>query len=210
MMIAAAADEVPVSFKYPFLKMYTFKSIEKGTIMKTPFKFSAALVPVLALAVLQAAPAQADGFRDKAWVVSSTPVYERINEPRRECWTEQVGYESVRSGKREYGGAVLGGIVGGLLGNTIGKGNGRSIATAVGAATGAIAGDRIDNDGNEVRETRRPRYEERCQVEDNWSQRLTGYNVVYRYNDREYTAFMAQDPGRFVKVRVNVSLAESY
>jgi uncharacterized protein YcfJ len=176
--------------------------------MKTPFKFRTAVLPVLALAMLHATSSQADGFRDKAWVVSSTPVYERFNEPHRECWTEQVGYETVRSGKRDYGGAVLGGIVGGLLGNTIGKGSGRSVATAVGAATGAIAGDRIDNRDNDVRENRRPRYEERCEVSDNWGQRLTGYNVVYRYNDRDYTAFMSQDPGRFVKVRVHVSLLE--
>ncbi|MEW5770107.1 MAG: glycine zipper 2TM domain-containing protein [Pseudomonadota bacterium] len=155
-------------------------------------------------------PAQADPFRDTAWVISSTPVYERYNEPRRECWSEQVGYESVRSGKREYGGAVIGGIVGGLLGNTVGKGSGRSVATAVGAATGAIVGDRIDNDGNVVREYERPRYEERCRVEDNWNQRLTGYNVVYRYNGHDYTAFMPYDPGRTVKVKVNVSLAEKY
>ena len=168
------------------------------------------LLPALMLGLFQAMPSQADGFRDTAWVVSSTPIYERINEPQRECWSEQVGYESVRSGKREYGGAVLGGIVGGLLGNTIGKGSGRSVATAVGAATGAITGDRIDNNGNEVRESSRPRYEERCRVEDNWSQRLTGYNVVYRYNGHDYTAFMPYDPGSSVKVRVNVSLAEKY
>lgn len=168
------------------------------------------ILPTLMLGLLQTLPAQADGFRDTAWVVSATPVYERFNEPRRECWSEQVGYERVRSGQREYGGAILGGIVGGLLGNTIGKGNGRSVATAVGAATGAIAGDRIDNNGNEVREYSRPRYEERCRVEDNWSQRVTGYNVVYRYQGRDYTAFMPYDPGSSVKVRVNVSLAEKF
>lgn len=175
--------------------------------MKTTKKF---ILPTLMLALTQAMPATAGGFKDTAWVVSSTPVYERVNEPRRECWTEQVGYERVRSGDREYGGAILGGIVGGLLGNTIGKGNGRGVATAVGAATGAITGDRIDNDGNEGRVYRRPIYEERCGVTDNWSQRLTGYNVVYRYNGHDYNAFLPYDPGPSVKVRVNVSLAEKY
>ena len=80
----------------------------------------------------------------------------------------------------------------------------------MGAATGAIAGDRIDNDGRDVRVYRRPIYEERCSVTDNWSQRLTGYNVVYRYQDHDYTAFLPYDPGPTVKVRVNVSLAEKY
>ena len=171
-------------------------------------RLSSLLLGIMSLASMTSA--QADGFRDTAWVVSSTPVYERVNDPRRTCWTEEVGYETVHSENHEYGGAILGGIVGGLLGNTIGKGNGRSVATAVGAATGAITGDRIDNKGNEVRTTSRPRYEERCRVEDNWSQHLTGYNVVYRYNERDYTAFMPYDPGRKVKVNVNVSLAERY
>lgn len=175
--------------------------------MKTARKF---LLPLLVLGLLPAAPGMANGFRDTAPVISSTPVYERINEPRRECWTEEVGYERVRSGDREYGGAILGGIVGGLLGNTIGKGNGRSVATAVGAATGAIAGDRIDNDDRPIREYRRPLYEERCSVTDNWSQRLTGYNVVYRYNGHDYSTFLPYDPGSAVKVRVDVSLAEKY
>jgi uncharacterized protein YcfJ len=175
--------------------------------MTTTKKF---LLPTLMLGLLQALPGLADGFRDSAPVISSTPVYERINEPRRECWSERVGYERVRAGKREYGGAVLGALVGGLLGNTIGGGDGRKAAIAAGAATGAIVGDRIDNDGNEVRTYQRPIYEERCSVSDNWSQRLTGYDVVYRYNGRDYRAFLPYDPGPRVQVQVNVSLAERY
>lgn len=162
------------------------------------------------LALFLALPVQANGFRDTARVVSSTPVIERYNEPQRSCWTEQVGYERARAGEREYGGAILGGIVGGLLGNSIGKGNGRAVATAVGAATGAITGDRIDNRDNEGREYRRPLYEERCSVTDRWSERITGYNVVYRYQGHEYSAFLPYDPGPTVKVRVNVNLAEKY
>ncbi|MEW6678300.1 MAG: glycine zipper 2TM domain-containing protein [Pseudomonadota bacterium] len=168
------------------------------------------LLSTLAISLLQISPAQADGFRDTAPVISSTPVYERYNEPRRECWNEQVGYERSRASERDYGGAVLGGIVGGLLGNTVGKGSGRSVATAVGAATGAIVGDRIDNRDTVTREYRRPRYEERCSITDNWSERLTGYNVVYRYQGHDYSAFLPYDPGNTVRVRVNVSLAEKY
>lgn len=32
-----------------------------------------------------------DGFPTRARVLASTPVFETINEPRRECWTETVG-----------------------------------------------------------------------------------------------------------------------
>ncbi len=147
-------------------------------------------------------------FHDTAWVVARTPVYEEINTPRRECWTEQVGYEYVTP-SRSYGGAIIGAIAGGILGNQIGKGTGKTVATAVGAATGAIVGDNLDNDVHRAeRITSRPRYEERCRVVDQWERRLTGYNVVYRYQGREYTAFLPYDPGSTVRVRVHVSLAE--
>ncbi len=162
----------------------------------------------LIAATFSAGAVQAGGFQDTAWVVSSSPVYESVNTPQRDCWTEQTGYEETRSRDRSYGGAVLGGIVGGLLGNTVGKGSGRSVATAVGAATGAIAGDNIDNDGHESRGPARPRYEQRCRTVDNWSRQLTGYNVIYRYQNHEYSTFMPYDPGRTVRVNVNVSLAE--
>lgn len=175
--------------------------------MKTANKL---LIPALLLGLFNIAPAGATGFQDTAWVVASTPVYEKVNEPQRECWNEQVGYESVRSRDRSYGGAVLGTIVGGILGSQIGKGSGKTVATAVGAATGAMVGDNLGNDGRESSAQRRPVYEERCQVNDNWSQRLTGYNVTYRYQGRDYTTFMPYDPGRSVKVKVNVSLAERY
>lgn len=173
--------------------------------MKTTTKL---ILPALMLGLLNIAPARATGFQDTAWVVARSPVYEKVNEPQRECWSEQVGYESVRSRDRSYGGAVLGTIVGGILGNQIGKGSGKTVATAVGAATGAIVGDNIGNDRREYGAPRRPVYEERCQVNDNWSQRLTGYNVTYRYQGRDYTTFLPYDPGRSVKVNVNVSLAE--
>lgn len=165
----------------------------------------------ITLALLAAAgvtfsfPGMATGFQDRAQVISSVPVHESVNEPRRECWNEQVGYESVR--QREYGGAIIGGLVGGLLGHQIGRGSGRDWGTAVGAATGAVVGDNIDNNGHRP-VARAPRYEERCRQIDNWSRRLTGYNVTYRYQGQEYTAFLPYDPGSTVRVNVNVSLAE--
>ena len=138
-------------------------------------------------AVAFSTPGMAAGFQDRAEVIGSTPVYESVNEPRRECWNEQVGYETTR--QRDYGGAVLGGLVGGLLGNQLGKGSGRTLGTAVGAATGAIVGDNIDNNGHQA-VAGAPRYEQRCRQIDNWSRRLTGYNVAYRYQGQTYSAFI--------------------
>ena len=150
-------------------------------------------------------PGMASAFQDRAEVISSTPVYQSVNDPRRECWNEPVGYETTR--RREYGGAVLGGLVGGLLGSQFGKGSGRTLGTAVGAATGAIVGDNIDNNGHQA-VAGAPIYEQRCRQIDNWSRQLTGYNVTYRYQGQTYAAFLPYDPGRTVRVNVNVSLAE--
>lgn len=178
------------------------------------------IVPALMLALFNTAPSHAggyraasdiptsNGFQDTARVVASAPVYESINEPQRECWDAQVGNESVGSRDRNYGGAIIGGLVGGLLGNQIGKGSGRQWGTAIGAATGAIAGNNIDNDGRELHAESRPRFEQRCRNVDNWSRKLTGYSVTYRYQGHEYNTFMPYDPGRNVRINVNVSLAE--
>ncbi|TCJ16339.1 glycine zipper 2TM domain-containing protein [Parasulfuritortus cantonensis] len=146
-------------------------------------------------------------FADTARVVSSVPVYEEYNDPSRECWTEQTGY-SYRKDDRSYGGAILGAIVGGVVGNQIGRGGGRTAATAAGAAIGAVTGDNIDNDDRDGR--RVPVSEERCRTVDHWSRRVTGYNVVYRYQGNQFSTFLPYDPGPTLKVRVSVSVDERW
>lgn len=148
-----------------------------------------------------------DGFITQARVLSSTPVYDTVNEPSRECWTETVGYErtAVRNGNNT-GGSIIGAIAGGLLGSTVGKGNGKVAAAAVGAATGAVVGDRWnDRDAGYVS---RPRQVERCQVRDNYRQVLSGYDVRYRFEGREYTTRLPYDPGKFVTLSVNFNIVD--
>lgn len=81
-------------------------------------------------------------FTDTARVVSSSPIYERVAEPRRECWTETV---QVAPKERSIGGAVVGGVAGGLLGSQVGGGSGNTAATGAGAVAGAVIGDRVAN-----------------------------------------------------------------
>lgn len=85
---------------------------------------------------------QAADFVDTARVVSSVPIYERVNEPRRECTTE-----TVQSAPRERSmtGAVVGGVAGGVLGSQVGGGQGSTVATGAGAVAGAVIGDRVSN-----------------------------------------------------------------
>ena len=96
---------------------------------------------VLSLISLYGSAFAAD-FTDTARVISSTPIYERVTEPKRECWTETV---QVAPKERSMGGAVVGGVAGGLLGSQVGGGSGNTAATGAGAVAGAVIGDRVSN-----------------------------------------------------------------
>jgi uncharacterized protein YcfJ len=173
-------------------------------------KTKSLIISFATIASLGTASAQADyrnGFPDKARVISSTPVYDHVNEPRKECWTETVGYEERVSRGNNGGGSIIGAIAGGLLGSTVGKGNGRIAAAAVGAATGAVIGDRMDNDDRYYRSSR-PRQVERCRVTDNFHDVVVGYDVAYKYRGQEYAARLPYDPGQWLDVNVAVAVAE--
>lgn len=162
---------------------------------------------LVASGAAQASSYRGDGFITRAKVLRSTPIYETINEPRRECWTETVGYET--QGYREgnsTGGAILGAIAGGLIGSTVGKGNGKVAAAAVGAASGAVVGDRW-NEGRSRYESR-PQQVERCRNEDNFRQVINGYEVHYRFQGNEYTTHLPYDPGKWLTLNVNFTVAE--
>lgn len=85
---------------------------------------------------------QAADFVDDARVVASRPVYERVSEPRQECWTETA---AAPAPQRSMGGALVGGVVGGLLGSQVGGGHGNTAATAAGAIAGTVIGDKVAN-----------------------------------------------------------------
>jgi uncharacterized protein YcfJ len=145
------------------------------------------------------------GFNDKAKVVDVTPIYEVVEIPteREECWTEEV------HGTRGSNGAgiVAGSIIGGVIGHQIGRGDGRKLATVAGTVIGAAVGADAD------RHSRREPYREserRCQVRTDYvrEERLRAYKVTYRYHGETFVTEMDHDPGKFVPVRVQVSLVE--
>lgn len=158
--------------------------------------------------VAQADPGRGDGFVTRARVLASTPVYETFNEPRRECWMETVGYETrSQASGGNTGGAILGAIAGGLLGSTVGKGDGKVAAAAVGAATGAVVGDRWNGGGTRYESV--PQQVERCRTRDTFRQELVGYDVRYRFEGRDYSTRLPYDPGRWLPLKVNFSVAEN-
>jgi uncharacterized protein YcfJ len=152
------------------------------------------------------AHAAADTVVQWNWVpvVSTSPVYQQVNTPQQQCWTEQVTTDASPPADRSYGGTVLGGIAGGLLGHTVGKGSGRDAATAIGAVTGAVLGDKLGNQGSggSVQQTRQ---EQHCRTVDNWSQQLTGYSVTYRYGGQQYQTILPYDPGSTLQVQVGIT-----
>jgi uncharacterized protein YcfJ len=144
----------------------------------------------------------------RAKVIASTPVYDTINEPRQECWTETTGHET-RSYRdaNNTGGAVLGAIAGGLVGSTVGKGNGKVAAAAVGAATGAVIGDRWPV--GSTRYESQPTQVEHCRTRDNYRQVIAGYDVLYRFQGREYSTRLPYDPGKWLALNVRFTVAEN-
>ena len=167
---------------------------------------SLALIASTGTALADRGHGRPEGFATRAKVLAATPVYETINEPRRECWVERVGYETRTAREGGAGGAVLGAIAGGLIGSTVGKGDGRVAAAAVGAATGAVVGDRMQQGGTRYESV--PQDVERCRTTDNFRDVIAGYDVRYRFEGREYVTRMPYDPGRWVTLNVSFTVAD--
>ena len=200
---------------------------------------------ILAVAVLSTLglgnTVSAAEYADVATVISSTPVYERVSSPRRECVNEQVstyderrvrrvqpdGYDESRSysnsGARREGtgaGAVLGAIIGGVVGHQFGNSTGgRDHGTVAGAVIGGLIGNSIESDSrsgyrNSDSNYRRAAYDiervpvtrdvQRCNVVNDYREEVRGYDVRYRYGNREYTTRLAYDPGQTIPVNVDV------
>ncbi|MGN2390844.1 glycine zipper 2TM domain-containing protein [Pelomicrobium sp. G1] len=149
---------------------------------------------VIAAAAVPAAARHDDGYV-VARVVSATPVYRQVVEPRQACWFERVAEQ-----ERSYTGAVIGGIAGGLLGHQVGKGSGKTLATAAGAVTGALVGDHLAN------RDRAPGYRDvkRCRTVEHVRQVHDGYEVVYRHAGREHVTVLPHPPGPTVRIPVSV------
>jgi uncharacterized protein YcfJ len=184
------------------------------------------LLLAIATAASFAAPAVlAQSFGDRARVVSTRAVVERIPVSREECWNERArGYEDRRVTRTDTGspigaGTVLGAIVGGVAGHQVGNGRGNDAATAAGAVIGGLIGNQVDRDqgnvrpGERVTEVQRvpvDRNVERCRMVDEVREATTGYDVRYEYMGRQFTTRMPRDPGRFVRVNVEIRPEESF
>ena len=163
----------------------------------------------------------ADSFQDNARVISVRPVQERIPVSREECWNDRVrGYEERRVTRSDTGapigpGTVLGAVVGGVIGHQFGNSSGgRDRGTAAGAIVGGLIGNQVDREQGAPRETteveRVPvtRDVQRCRTVDEVREATVGFDVRYEYRGREFRTRLPQDPGRQLRVRVDVEPIE--
>ena len=147
---------------------------------------------------------------DYAEVLSSQPIinYVTVKTPVRECW-EEMEYYTVDHGPRGTGGGtLLGAVIGSVIGHQVGSGRGNDAATIAGGLIGAAIGNdsaRRRNGDNYGVETR-GRPVERCKTsyQEHREERIDGYRVTYRYHGQKYQTEMPHDPGRKIRVRVDV------
>ncbi|GGK63621.1 glycine zipper 2TM domain-containing protein [Amphritea balenae] len=150
-----------------------------------------------------------NAHRDYAKVTRVDPIVVQSERriPRRECWDEEVRYETPRHQRKSYTAPILGGIIGGALGNELGAGgDNKKVGAVVGAVLGASIGNDLKQNRSQYDNRVHYRTETRCSVEHDveYYERVTGYNVTYRYQGRTYHTQMDRHPGKRIRVRVNV------
>lgn len=174
---------------------------------------------VIASLVLVVGPANASDYAysqgrgkavyDYAKVVQVTPVirYVTVTTPVRECWEDVEYYETRHRTPGNAGKTLFGAIVGGVIGHQFGSGRGNDAATVAGTLIGAAIGSesaRSRHADYDVERIARP--VERCQTRyrSHREERIDGYRVTYRYRGQTYMTEMPYDPGRRIRVRVDV------
>jgi len=147
---------------------------------------------------------------DYAEVLSSQPIinYVTVKTPVRECW-EEIEYYTVDRPARGTGvPTLLGAVIGSVIGHQIGSGRGNDAATIAGGLIGAAIGNdsarRRNGQNYGVASHTRP--VERCKTSyrQHREERIDGYRVTYRYHGQKYQTRMPNEPGRKIRVRVDV------
>lgn len=131
-------------------------------------------------------------------VVAVREITETITTPREECRNVKVQHKAPVKDPDRVAGTVIGGVAGGVLGHQIGGGTGKSVATIVGAAGGAYVGNKVQDSmqkSDVVTTTKRI-----CKTVYDKAQKLVGYDVTYRLEDREGVVRTAFRPGNTLPV----------
>ena len=163
----------------------------------------------------------AESFVSQARVIESTPIIETVYEEYDECRYEtritkrqRNRSHSNQRGLSEEGvfGGIIGGVTGGVIGNQFGKGKGKTATTAAGAVIGALVGSNLGQKSAtpvesyaEASQTKRVRV---CYPKQKAKKIITGYSVIYEYNNVRHTGVLPSRPGNYVDIHVDINLTE--
>lgn len=139
-----------------------------------------------------------DGGPRYADVLAVTPIKETLKTPREVCREVTVTRQQPVKDQHQIAGTAIGAIAGGLLGNQIGGGNGKKLATVAGAVGGGYAGNKVQ-EGMQQRDTYTTT-ETRCSTQTDVSEKVVGYTVKYKLDERVGSVRMDRDPGTQIPV----------
>ena len=134
-----------------------------------------------------------------AEVVTSKEVFETVVTPREQCEDVQVQKQAPVKDENRIAGTAIGAVVGGVIGHQIGGGSGKKLATVGGAAAGGYAGNQVQK--NMQQKDVVTTTERRCRTVQDKSQKLVGYNVIYRLDGKEGTVRTSFKPGDKLPVK---------
>jgi len=170
-------------------------------------------------ATLSATSANASGYAyngnrsskavyDYARVLSAEPVvrYVTVRTPVKECW-EETEYYTVDHRPAHVGGkTILGAIIGGVVGHQFGGGSGKDVATIAGSLIGAsVANDAAHRNARYgSKEYSRPVTRCETSYQSHEEERIDGYRVIYSYHGQKYSTRMPNDPGKRLRIRVDI------
>jgi uncharacterized protein YcfJ len=132
-----------------------------------------------------------------------------VTTPVRECWDEVETYTTRNYSPGTAGKTLFGAIVGGVIGHQFGGGHGKDAATVAGTLIGAAIGNNAARNTPDYYTTRTTRPVRRCETnyQSHEEERIDGYKVVYAYHGRKYRTQTPFDPGKRIRIRVDVSPA---
>lgn len=157
---------------------------------------------------------QAGGYYAYGKVTDVQPIMRtvQVTTPRETCWDEPVRQTHYGPGRhRSFTSTVVGGIIGGVVGNQFGGGSGQDAMTVAGALLGASIGRDAAYRRQAYAQTSYVT-ERRCEIEEvvHEEQRLEGYQVAYKFKGRNYVTRTANDPGKRIRLRVQVNPVADY
>jgi uncharacterized protein YcfJ len=147
---------------------------------------------------------------DYAHVVSARPIvrYVTVKTPVQACWEDTEYYTTRHAAPGVAGGTLVGAIIGGVIGHQFGSGSGNDAATVAGSLIGAAIGNDSARRraGGAYTTVEHATPVRRCETryESRREERIDGYDVVYRYKGQTYATRMPYDPGKKLKVRVDI------